>query len=46
MRFKAMGPNLQRNLALSPQGFERRRKVKDFVSIVNSKSYDLGPHMT
>lgn len=44
--FRAMAPNLQMNLAISPQGFGRRRKVKDLVSIVNFKSCDLGPHTT
>lgn len=41
-----MAPNLQVNLAVSPQGFGRRGKVKDFVSILNFRSYDLGPHVT
>lgn len=39
-----MASNLEINLAISPQGFGRRRKEKDFVSIVNFKNYDLGPH--
>lgn len=38
-----MASNLEINLAISPQGFGRR-KEKDFVSIVNLKNYDLGPH--
>lgn len=44
IRFRAMASNLETNLAISPQGFGRRRKEKDFVSIVHLKNYDLGPH--
>lgn len=48
-RFRAMAPNLQINLAISPHGFGRRLKVKGFVrivSFVSFRSYDLGPHVT